>query len=476
MSIEFTAETFSLRNILLISGVGGLLFSSMALSQEVFLDDLIDLHEALQQQVLEQEMALGRHDPALVESLVSLADASAALDLPGEAGTLLERAIQIQRVNLGLFAPEQIPLYFAMLENLVRLGEWNAVNTALDYLNWLLLDKRVSDETQIVERLTHLSEFHLLSVAGDAEAQQDRHYRRASELLYAALNVSEFVWGRYDPRRIDLHYSLAKLFYLQSAAIERGGEAAYALRAVAPGSNWVQPRRVAQARNYRAGLHLFEDMQVLLRESDNAPAEAVAMVDLYIADWHLLFNQERTEEAYRQAYTALLDAGKEPEVLNRLFDSPQILPIATFHHSVDLALAAASQSPLEGVELAGYREISTRLSFQEWFESMPVVPFPIVAPAVGQLAQVEHSDTWLHFRLDSLNKVSRWVSGTYESHISVVDEFNVISAENDETVNPGYLNERLHSLRFRPRLEDGVARPSEGVLRFRAARPSASNE
>lgn len=475
MNTELTASAG--HRILLLAGVGSLLCASLALGQEdTGPSELIDRHEALQQLVRERETALGRHDVALVENLVSLADAAAALNLHGEASAVLERAIQIQRLNLGLFAEEQIPLYYSKLDSLVHVGDWDAVNSALDYVHWLLTEKQVSSETEIVEQMIRLSEFHLLSVAGDAVEEQANHYRRASELLYRALSVSEYVWGRHDPRRIDLHYSLAKHFYLQSAAIERGDKTGYNLRAIVPGSSWVRPRRVVQARYYQAGLRLFEDMRELLREKENTPAESIAMVDLYIADWHLLFNQERAGEAYTKAFMALLDAGREPTELNRLFASPQILPIATFHDTVDQALSVMAQSAPEGVELVGHGEITTHLSFQEWFESMPVVSFPLIAPAVGQLMRVDYFDTWLSFRLDSLNKVSRWVSGTYESHISVVDEFSVLNGESAEAVDLDYLDARLHSLRFRPRLEDGAARPSEGVLRFRAARTTASSQ
>ncbi|CAN0512053.1 unnamed protein product, partial [Discosporangium mesarthrocarpum] len=173
------------------------------------------------------------------ENLISLANTAAALNLHGEASSALERAIQIRRLNQGLFTDEQIPLYFSMLDSLLHIGNWDSINTTLDHVNWLLTDKMVSNQGQLVEQLIRLSEFHLLGVAGDAQEQQARHYRRASESLYLALNISEFVWGRHDPRRINLHYSLAKHFYLQSAAIERSDETAYALRAVVPGSTWV---------------------------------------------------------------------------------------------------------------------------------------------------------------------------------------------------------------------------------------------
>ncbi|GAB5501041.1 MAG: hypothetical protein PsegKO_33520 [Pseudohongiellaceae bacterium] len=460
----------AIRRVFLIASVASFLCSGLAFGQGADPGSLINRHEALQQQLREQEETLGRLNPSLVENLVSLSATAASLNLHSEASMALDRAIQIQRLHLGLFTDQQIPLYFSMLDSLMHAGDWGAVNMALDYLYWLVVNRQASEKEQRIAQMIRLSEFHLLSVAGDIVEQQSRHYRRAAELIYLALNTSEEVWGRHDPRRIDLHYSLVKQFYLQSAAIERSDATAYELRAVVPGSNWVRPRRVVQARLYQAGLRLLQDMRELLNESESASAEAVSMVDLYLADWHLLFNQERAGEAYRQAFLSLLEAGREPAELNRLFARPQILPIAKFHDTIKQALAASIETDPGGAELADQGQITSSLSFQEWFESMPAVPFPIIAPAMGQLVQVDYHDTWLRFRLNSLNKVSRWVKGTYESNISVVDEFNVLHTENDTEVDLDYLDDRLHSLRFRPRLEDGEVLPFEGVMRFRAIR------
>ncbi len=460
----------TVQHALAIVGVCCLLYSELALCQDDSPTELINRHEALQQAVREQDATLRRHDPVMAENLISLADTAAALNLHGEASSALERAIQIRRLNQGLFTDEQIPLYFSMLDSLLHIGNWDSINTTLDHVNWLLTDKMVSNQGQLVEQLIRLSEFHLLGVAGDAQEQQARHYRRASESLYLALNISEFVWGRHDPRRIDLHYSLAKHFYLQSAAIERSDETAYALRAVVPGSTWVRPRKVVQERHYRAGLNLLEKMRELLLETDNTESEAVAMVDLYIADWHLLFNQKRAGESYQQAFNALLDAGREADELNRLFASPQILPIATFHDSVSMALSATTGLALNDTDSVRHTEFDTHLIFQEWFASMPEVSFPIIAPTVGKRIFVDHYDTWLRFRLNSLFEVSRWVNGTYESHIGVIDEFEIVGADADTAVDLDYLNDRLHAVHFRPRLKNGVVLSSEGVLRFRATR------
>jgi len=449
-----------------------LFLSSLSYGQNDNAVEQQNRRENLQQRIIELEAAVGRYDPTLVEDLTSLADSATTLNLYTEARSVLDRAIQIQRYNLGLHTPEQIPLYFELIENDINIGNWAVVNESLDYLYWLLLEKRAVSEETIVDNLIRLSEFHLLGVADDVESQQAGHFRKAEELTYLALEISEFYWGPSDLRRVDLYYSLIKQFYLQYSAIERGGEAGYALRAVVPGSDWVRPARIVQSRYYRAGLRLLSDMREILAESSDNPSEFLAMVDLYRADWHLLFNENRAESVYKEAADALLEAGLETDEVDRLFSQPQILPIPVFYASVEQAVAAAesgeSIKPALEPTLAS-SDTSADFHFADWFDFMPIVPFPVTAPAVVQSQSSGNTDFWLQFRLNSLEKVSSWVRGTYQTHLGVVEEFDVLGDRDYDAIDLQYLNQRLHYLHFRPRLENGVATPFEGTLLFRAA-------
>lgn len=455
----------------LLSGCISLLLATIAHAQdvlEVVDDDPLSQREQLQRQLTELESTLGRYDPALIEILSSLADSSTPLNLLSEASTLLGRSLQIQRLSLGLFTPEQIPLILAKMEIDARAGDWETVNESMEYLYWLLMGKNVSEGEALINSLIRLSEFHLQGVVDDAADLQAHHYQQASKITYQALAISEKSLGIHGPHLVDLHYSLVKQFYLQSAALERGGDTAYALRAVVPGSKWVTPRRIAQSRYYRAGLQLLSDIRKIIAQSNEDPAESLAMVDLYTADWHLLFDQGRTEAAYRNAFVGLREADVSTTELDLLFATPKILPIPTFHGTVSSALT--SKHPAQSSQQAEHgNEPDSSLYFQQWFEAMSVISFPVIAPPPGLAIPEQLPEIQLRFSLDSLNRVSHWVSGRYRTNMSVVKEFDILESDDNPGINMEALDEHLRLLHFRPRLENGIARPSEGSLLYPAA-------
>lgn len=340
-------------------------------------------YDSLQQDISRLEATLGYYDPALTESLVSLADAAAALNLTSESSLLLDRVIQIHRQNFGFFSAGQLPLYFKSMEYDATIGNWIAVNNSLNYLYWLLVEKQVVSGEAIIDNLLRLSEFHLRAVANDAEQEQARHYKKAEELTFLTLKLSANIWGPSDSRRFALYYSLANQFYLQSAAIERGGDTNYALRGVVLGSNWVIPERVVQSRLHQAGLILFKEMRAIAAAGSDSPAEPLAMIALYRADWHLLFNNREAEAAYQRAFQQLSDAGIEADELERFFSRPQILPVPVFFDSVGSALSALESSDfLE--QNAASAETGKVLRFQDWFDSMSFVPFPATFPDLSR--------------------------------------------------------------------------------------------
>jgi hypothetical protein len=51
-----------------------------------------------------------------------------------------------------------------------------------------------------------------------------------------------------------------------------------------------------------------------------------------------------------------------------------------------------------------------------------------------------------------------------------VAEFEMQSEPPPQTIDLDYLNRRLQLLNFRPRLENGIAQPFEGVLLYRVAK------
>ncbi len=426
----------------------------------------------LQQQVSLLEQALGRHDPALTEYLRTLAQNYAALSQHEESREILERAIQIQRSSEGLFTASQIPLFLSRMDDDVALGNWEEIKRDIEYLKWLLQEGSVALDDTTVEALVRLARLHLIGIAEDLPSERSGHYRSAAELGLLALDVSEVVWGISDRRRLDLHYGLLKLFYLQSLAVQRVDDTSYELRAIVPGSTIVRSREAVLGRLYYAGLNLFSAMADVISLGDGEnKQEAQAMLRLYRADWDLMFNQDTAQESYLAAYSAMIAAAIPEATLDALFVAPQLLPVPRFHLTVQEAIAelpTVSTAAIEEVESFTAVE-EGYLDTQDWYGDIPAVRFPIFAPSLLYFSASGLQDMWLSFNLDSLNKVSRWVSGTYRSRLSVVDDYRLLNADNMPEFDPDELDDRLHSVQFRPRLASGIPSSFRGTLLYRVS-------
>lgn len=425
-------------------------------------------YEQLRQGLLEVEEARGNFHPSLIEPLVSLANSAAALNMSAESVLWQSRAIQIQKQAFGLFNGAQIPLYFDLIKYDTTASGWSRANQSMNHLSWLLLDKQVSDGEPLIEYLIQLSEYHLLGVAGDDAQQQANHFLQAEKMLSMAIQVSEDLWGPADLRLTDLYYSRIKQIYLQSAALERGGDTAYSLRMIVPGGSIIRPEKDVQSSYYAAGLMLYRDIQLNISASLENHAEAIAMVDLYRADWHLLFNKVQAQASYQAALDDLLNVGVAQDDLNHLFSRPQIVPLPVFFHSVDQASSAMDLATIAGQDGNAF-EIPGVIQFREWFDSMPFVSFPVTSPSLEQSLAPEYTQVLLHFRLNSLQNVSRWVQGTYRTRSGVVESFSMLNGSDDQAVDIEYLGRRFHFLHFRPRMEGDTVRPYEGTLLYNLA-------
>lgn len=121
--------------------------------------------------------------------------------------------------------------------------------------------------------------------------------------------------------------------------------------------------------------------------------------------------------------------------------------VAVFHFTVDQALRATREQEQEGETNAG-ASTDSYLLVQEWIDLIPVVPFPYIAPTLGQVAVGEQYDALLHVRLNTLLKGSRWVKGTLKSHLGVVQEFDLLESAEGHDLDLEQLERRLHSVVF----------------------------
>ena len=406
------------------------------------------------------ESRLDRNDPGLAEALDALADAYMALNQFDAAHAALDRAVQITRLTEGLFTPAQLPFLQKTLVNYANQGDWQNARSLAAHLQWLYREK-TPISAELLSQLLDLTELHLRGVVHDSPLEQATHFRQAMEANHLALLVATSLWGENDPRRAPVLYQLVNQHYLQTVAIDKGGETGYQLRELVPGSRWVYDRDTMRRAHYVAGMDLLRQMRAIFAQGEKQDPHGVAMVDLYMADWQVLYTQpEAALTKYNEAFSGLLAAGVERSDINLYFSIPEVLPASQLYITLQSAQRARESTSSDASWVSG-----EALSLQF---NAGIAEFPNVAQSVlrQEWAPADAGYALFAFDLAGLKEVSRWINGSYRTAIGVVDAAEVLAASLNAESEDSELIRKLHTLRFRPRLLDGVPVHASGTLKY----------
>jgi len=428
---------------------------------EPSLDSLDEL--ALSRALLnEQQNRFGALDSRLIEPLEQLADELMQLNQFDEAHALLDRAMQIARVEDGLYTELQRPLLEKKIENFANRGDWDSARENMEHLLWLYTSKSLQVDQVLIEDLLELSRSHLRALAEDNSAWQDYHFRQSSRIRWIALGVAEALWGKTDERLVPIIYEQLRQFHLQTVALWQGGSTSYSLRQIAPGSGILRDRSDVNESFYLAGVGLIGNLFSIYAESESRDSEAIAMTNVYLADWHILFNEPQVAiEAYQQAYQELLASGVDAALLNEFFSQPMVIPDTEFYPSVEAAVAAQR----DRMVTIGEGNSDAYLSFSEWSPALPNVRSPIPNNAL-RIETADSNFALFSFSLAGVNKVSRWYSHRFSRTVSTIEQAVLLAHHLESPPEEGELLEKLNSLTFRPKLVDGAPQHVVGRLKY----------
>lgn len=412
------------------------------------------------------ESYTNHHDPRLAEPLLQLADKLIAAGEFAEAHETIDRGMQIVRINEGLYTRSQLPFLKKKIENYTRWSDWDSARDQMQHLFWLYRTKSRVIDRVLIDDLQALSAMHLRGVTEDLEEYQSYHLRRAVSANWMALAAGEALWGKDDQRLAPVIYNLVTHYHLQAAAVERGGRVAYELRQIAPGSDWVRERADAQRFFYYTGLRLLRQLRAIYEAADPPNPEGLAMSDLYLADWQVMFS--RNSEAlvsYKQAWQGLQSAAIDPALIQAFFNQPSLLPEPEFHDSLAAAMAARSRDKQQPMLLASSSAAET-LYFNEWSAAFPYVR----APFQGSNSPPLQSNIALFsFNIAGVTDITHWINGRKETDLASIREPTIVQPVVESEDQQEQLLRRLEFLRFRPRLDNGEPREAAATLMYQIA-------
>ena len=420
-----------------------------------------DVQLVQSQQLLDQlTTTFGRLDPRLLESLTQLSNQLSERQEYLDANDILERAIQITRISEGLYTRGQLPFQFSKINNLINAGDWRRANRMMAQMLSLLNrgDSQVDEE--FVQASLQLADFHLKGVVGDRTVRQSTHIKLAARITERTANLAARAWGRNDLRLPAILYKRVVQLHLQVRAVEAGGSVGIGLRSFSS-SGLARPRQEVLLEYYFAGLARLSQIRNIYMSQQTPNPQAIALTDVYIGDWQVLFaNQEEAETAYLRSYSGFRNADIKQQEINRFFQTPTLLPAISFYSDWEEANAALNIAAGEGLndgDVANLTVLPWSINFTH--VSSPIEYDTLNAGPVSLQGMAEYSIT-----LMGLEKVYRWYKGRHITSISTANELKKVRGQISDPEAQYELEARIKSIRFRPRLVDGVAQAVSAKL------------
>ena len=414
--------------------------------------------------IAELEAGSSRLDRGMLEPLDQFSQQLIETGRYSEAHQVLDQAVQIIRVNEGLYSPTQFPYVLRRIENYGNQGDWNHARKMMEHVNWLLNRGENTIDTSLMDSILNLVDIHLWGIANDHVSMQSFHFRNAQRLNDIAIRAATAAWGENDPRLPALVYKQVVQQYLQTVAVEVGGGTGIGLRRYS-NSGMARSRKDARTRYYYSGLRLLNwNRRVYLNQSEPS-LEGMAMAEMYIADWHVLFgNSEAATFSYARSNALLLEAGLEQQIINRFFAHPKLIPALDFVDNWDSALALIDES----TSANSLEESVSSFNFQQWSSQFPHYLAPVDFGA-DQLSTPEDNYALFTFRLTGLEEIGRWYNGRLKKEVSSPQNVELVTQRFNQPMDWLELENAIQDFRFRPKLIDGVPQSVTATLLYQLA-------
>lgn len=388
--------------------------------------------------LMELEDDLGPFDTGLIEPLDSLAELQFSAGRLDVAESLLNRQLEIQRVNLGLHSASQIPVLESKIRLHVAQGDWEAARNTVSLLVWVHSRSDDINVSEHMDGLLRARAWLMLLLQRDGSDRKARHLLMYQQISEKMRQFAENHFDEDDLRQLPYLYESSKADIAMAMATIQNpmtGQQiighAESLRPHTTHSSYPTTATTERGRTYDTGFNsatnrsfenhmrnhssTIDTMIEIARKNDDGEAEA--MLTLYRGDSILLRQQhERTGRMavlrsrgrgstgtaithYREAFEQLRDIGHDDEALIRRFGCPTLLPMESLYLRLEnypVCLISGqgepvleNDPPLVGARLPGFSYDPPAPTFGKK-HTRPVTG--TVALKIGTNGQVTNSD------------------------------------------------------------------------------------
>ena len=424
----------------------------------------ITILESFRENIANMESEYGVMDQRLVEPLNDLARFQMEAGYLDDALSSLNRQLQIERINNGLYSQAQIPIIESLISASVSLKDWEQVEEHYNRLAWIYTKAYAFNIDKLLTGIDQISNWSISAIYVDDRKRTVNHLLRLLDLRKHSLDLATMHFGTSDPILVPHLYNLAVSHtYIGLAILSNPLNRSFDTdlmvnkllsRTEAIGNpNGVLTNTVLDSvfqRNINKGIGYLKAIQKIYSDSKNQEAEA--MVAFSIADWYLIRHQYESPGTirrassntrvtrgsqgvgvamrhYREAIDLLLDSGVEQSAIDEYLSCPRLVPA----HELEIEFTGSAY---------GCSENMPKLELTAWSNMIYGLDLPgydgLIAKSPGEEIEVE-----IEFSV-RVNGQPRVV------------EIN--SAVPDSVGNRVRARQQLTSLQFRPVIYDDRAR------------------
>jgi len=410
-----------------------------ALQQSIRLRERIEL---ISEELARLESEFSPYDYRLQESLQALTDVYLEIGDFQQAGSILERRLQLVRTTEGPASMLQLPIIDELIANDIRLSDWNSVTDRFEFVQFLHSQDDDVDAESRLQAKNDLAMWNLSMVYLLEPPRRIRAFRAARAEIRENTRLAEELYGEDSMESVAWLYQEAVLQYQIAAVLLAEDElGVYARDEIL----YMEGRSVESY--LREGLNLLKRIREIAEEQGNL--ETVAMAMTYEADFQMLLELGTAARLYRQAMDKFAEAGLSREQVDGFFQRPVILPVPEFHTRLEDAIGNQEAVGFQ-ILTAQDGENSMHLgTFVAWSDSLPYAHRPDLPAAAADLeAALNYDQIEMTFTLNS--------RGTTRNP-------KITESTTDSSRYRSNAREALRDMQFRPFFEGGRWRRTENL-------------
>ena len=278
------------------------------------------------------ESEYGVYHPAIGETLLSLGMLYLTQHKYPQAMDSFERALQIQRINAGLYNLDQTRLVKLMIEIASSYKDWDKVGDNLHYLLWIYRRNYHDDEEKLLPELKELGQLIV-------EAYRPGAGKLPLNSLFEADDINTetevILEGRKDSEedRVNALYRTAIINYHIADAVNSSRvshreirEAMLENHRVIPDVDEDDVRENISLQSFFKGKNAIGEIIDIYKSDLPGSAEKYAEALIFLGDWYLVFNLKwNAMPRYENAYAVLEENHVPEEKIKAMMGEPKPL-------------------------------------------------------------------------------------------------------------------------------------------------------